>query len=75
MRGWAMIWGLTLSSAAWASPQPAVAPPADIALARDMLQSLVEINTTHAHGSTDAAKAIQGWLLAAGFAPALESAA
>ena len=32
-----------------------------------MLQSLVEINTTHAHGSTEAAKAIQGWLLSAGF--------
>jgi acetylornithine deacetylase/succinyl-diaminopimelate desuccinylase-like protein len=28
---------------------------------------LVEINTTHAHGSTEAAKAIQGWLLSAGF--------
>jgi acetylornithine deacetylase/succinyl-diaminopimelate desuccinylase-like protein len=33
-----------------------------------MLKSLVEINTTHAHGSTEAAKAIQGWLLSAGFA-------
>jgi acetylornithine deacetylase/succinyl-diaminopimelate desuccinylase-like protein len=32
-----------------------------------MLKSLVEINTTHAHGSTEAAKAIQGWLLSAGF--------
>jgi acetylornithine deacetylase/succinyl-diaminopimelate desuccinylase-like protein len=32
-----------------------------------MLQSLVEINTTHSHGSTEAAKAIQGWLLSAGF--------
>ena len=32
-----------------------------------MLKTLVEINTTHAHGSTDAAKAIQGWLLRAGF--------
>jgi acetylornithine deacetylase/succinyl-diaminopimelate desuccinylase-like protein len=35
-----------------------------------MLQTLVEINTTHDHGSTDAAKAIQAWLLTAGFAPA-----
>ncbi len=33
-----------------------------------MLKTLVEINTTHAHGSTEAAKAIQGWLLTAGFA-------
>ncbi len=65
-----MISGLALTGAAWASSPPAVAPPADIALAHEMLQSLVEINTTHTHGSTDAAKAIQGWLLAAGFAPA-----
>jgi acetylornithine deacetylase/succinyl-diaminopimelate desuccinylase-like protein len=42
-------------------------PPADQQLARDMLKTLVEINTTHAHGSTAAAKAIQGWLLTAGF--------
>jgi len=33
-----------------------------------MLKSLVEINTTHAHGSTEAAKAIQVWLSSAGFA-------
>jgi len=32
-----------------------------------MLRSLVEINTTHAHGSTEAAQAIRGWLLTAGF--------
>lgn len=44
-----------------------VAPSADQQLARDMLKSLVEINTTHAHGSTAAAQAIQGWLLQAGF--------
>jgi acetylornithine deacetylase/succinyl-diaminopimelate desuccinylase-like protein len=48
-----------------ASPLP---PPTDQQLARDMLKSLVEINTTHAYGSTAAAKAIQGWLLTAGFA-------
>lgn len=50
---------------------PAATPPpaADQQLARDMLKTLVEINTTHAHGSTEAAKAIQGWLLAAGFPP------
>jgi acetylornithine deacetylase/succinyl-diaminopimelate desuccinylase-like protein len=46
-----------------------VPPPEDQQLARDMLKTLVEINTTHAHGSTEAAKAIQGWLLTAGFAP------
>jgi acetylornithine deacetylase/succinyl-diaminopimelate desuccinylase-like protein len=51
-----------------ASPAPPLPPSADQQLARDMLKGLVEINTTHAHGSTDAAKAIQGWLLSAGFA-------
>jgi acetylornithine deacetylase/succinyl-diaminopimelate desuccinylase-like protein len=49
-----------------ATPLP---PAADQQLARDMLKTLVEINTTHAHGSTGAAKAIQGWLLSAGFPP------
>lgn len=55
-----------------AAPAPAetpLAPIADQELARDMLKSLVEINTTHANGSTEAAKALQGWLLTAGFAP------
>ena len=49
-----------------AAPLP---PGADQQLARDMLKTLIEINTTHAHGSTEAAKAIQGWALTAGFAP------
>ena len=55
-----------------AAPAPAetpLAPIADQELARDMLKSLVEINTTHANGSTEAAKALQGWLVTAGFAP------
>src|SRR5271170_394543 len=47
-----------------AAPLP---PAVDRQLARDMLKGLVEVNTTHAHGSTEAAKAIQGWLLSAGF--------
>jgi len=48
---------------------PTLLPPdADRQLARDMLKGLVEINTTHEHGSTEAAKAIQGWLQRAGFA-------
>src|SRR6202051_4305640 len=52
---------------AWAAaPLP---PVADQQLARDMLKTLIEINTTHAHGSTEAAKAIQAWALTAGFAP------
>jgi acetylornithine deacetylase/succinyl-diaminopimelate desuccinylase-like protein len=73
MRGWTVIPGLSLgvvvAMTAWASSTPPVPPPADRDLARDMLKGLVEINTTHAHGSTEAAKAIQGWLLSAGFAP------
>ena len=59
--------GLAVAAAVWASPAPPLAPPADQQLARDMLKGLVEINTTHAHGSTEAAKAIQGWLSSAGF--------
>jgi acetylornithine deacetylase/succinyl-diaminopimelate desuccinylase-like protein len=58
---------LALSAAVMAAPSP---PAADQQLARDMLKTLVEINTTHDHGSTEAAKAIQAWLLTAGFAPA-----
>jgi acetylornithine deacetylase/succinyl-diaminopimelate desuccinylase-like protein len=53
--------------AVWAAPP--LPPPVDQQLARDMLKSLVEINTTHAYGSTAAAKVIEGWLLTAGFAP------
>ncbi len=69
MKGW--VWTLSLAAAAavQAASTPLVAPPADQQLARDMLKSLVEINTTHSEGSTGAAKAIQGWLLSAGFAP------
>src|SRR5580658_8143824 len=67
MRGLMAALGLAVAAAAWASPAPPLAPPADQQLARDMLKGLVEINTTHAHGSTEAAKAIQGWLLSAGF--------
>src|ERR1700728_1428983 len=71
----ALVWVLSLVGAAClvgtaclaagsASPLP---PVADQQLARDILKTLVEINTTHAHGSTEAAKAIQGWLSSAGF--------
>jgi acetylornithine deacetylase/succinyl-diaminopimelate desuccinylase-like protein len=62
-----LTFGLAVTTSAWASSAPPLPPPADQQLARDMLKSLVEINTTHAHGSTEAAKAIQGWLLSAGF--------
>ncbi len=57
---------LSVLSAA-ATTAATLPPPADQQLARDMLKTLVEINTTHEHGSTEAAKAIQAWLLSAGF--------
>jgi acetylornithine deacetylase/succinyl-diaminopimelate desuccinylase-like protein len=44
-------------------------PQADLDLAHDIFKGLIEINTTHAVGTTDAAKAIQGWLSSAGFRP------
>jgi acetylornithine deacetylase/succinyl-diaminopimelate desuccinylase-like protein len=59
--------GLAIATPAWAASASLLPPPADQQLARDMLKTLVEINTTHAHGSTEAAKAIQNWLLSAGF--------
>jgi acetylornithine deacetylase/succinyl-diaminopimelate desuccinylase-like protein len=43
-------------------------PPGDRSAARAIFKELIEINTTHAHGSTEAAKAIESHLLAAGFA-------
>jgi acetylornithine deacetylase/succinyl-diaminopimelate desuccinylase-like protein len=67
MRGLILTLGLAVVVPAWASV-PNLPPEVDLKLAQDMLQSLVQINTTHAHGSTEAAKAIQGWLLSAGFA-------
>src|ERR1700712_5417882 len=42
-------------------------PPADLDLARNIFKGLMEINTTHAHGSTEAAQAIQHWLATAGY--------
>jgi acetylornithine deacetylase/succinyl-diaminopimelate desuccinylase-like protein len=68
MRGLLLSLGLGVAGTGWAAVSPVVPPPADQQLARDMLKGLVEINTTHAHGSTEAAKAIQSWLLSAGFA-------
>jgi len=53
-----MTWGAT--------PGP-LPPAADTELARSMLRELVDINTTHDHGSTAAAQVIQQQLVAAGF--------
>ena len=66
MRGWMLTLTMAVVTSAWAG-SATLPPPKDVELARDMLKSLVEINTTHAHGSTEAARAIQGWLLHAGF--------
>ena len=42
-------------------------PAADAAVARDLFKQLIAINTTHAHGSTEAAKLIQSKLIEGGF--------
>jgi acetylornithine deacetylase/succinyl-diaminopimelate desuccinylase-like protein len=57
--------GLSIGALA-ASPGP-LPPAADQALARALFKELVEIDTTHDHGSTEAAEAIQRRLLAEGF--------
>lgn len=46
------------------------APPANQALAHDILKELVAINTVHDHGTLKAAQAIQARLKAAGFSDA-----
>jgi acetylornithine deacetylase/succinyl-diaminopimelate desuccinylase-like protein len=60
---------LAAGSCAWSEPlrTTLVAPPDDIKLAREIFKELVEINTTHAFGSTGIAQAIQKRLLAAGY--------
>jgi acetylornithine deacetylase/succinyl-diaminopimelate desuccinylase-like protein len=67
MRALTMGLGLAVAAASWGAAPP-LPPPADQDLARELLKGLVEINTTHAQGSTLAAKAVQGWLSSAGFA-------
>jgi acetylornithine deacetylase/succinyl-diaminopimelate desuccinylase-like protein len=55
------------SAGAATAPGPVLPPAADRQLARDMLKSLVEMNTTHRYGSTQAAEAIRSWLVTAGY--------
>ncbi|MFO1469059.1 MAG: M20/M25/M40 family metallo-hydrolase [Steroidobacteraceae bacterium] len=43
-------------------------PPVELQRARDMFKTLVGINSTHAHGSTEVAHTIERWMLDAGFA-------
>jgi len=63
--GATVAFGLTLNASA-APPGP-LPPAADQSLARAFFKELVEINTTHDQGSTEAAQAIQRHLLAEGF--------
>src|ERR1700733_10280926 len=58
---------LAAVSTTWAATPGPLPPPADQELARDILRELVDINTTHDHGSTAAAQVIQQQLTAAGF--------
>jgi acetylornithine deacetylase/succinyl-diaminopimelate desuccinylase-like protein len=67
MKGIVWVVGLLGGVCLAATPVSPMPPAADQQLARDMLKTLVEINTTHSHGSTEAAKAIQAWALSAGF--------
>jgi acetylornithine deacetylase/succinyl-diaminopimelate desuccinylase-like protein len=57
--------GLLSAVAAFAANPPAAAPAP--ALGRDLLKQLIEINTTHAQGSTRAAQVLAERFLAAGF--------
>jgi acetylornithine deacetylase/succinyl-diaminopimelate desuccinylase-like protein len=64
-------WVLLLSAlvrVGWAASPGPLPPAPDLDLARDILRELVDINTTHDHGSTAAAEVIRKQLLAAGFA-------
>ncbi|MBS0366834.1 MAG: M20/M25/M40 family metallo-hydrolase [Proteobacteria bacterium] len=58
---------LTASVAGRAATPGPLPPATDRQLAREIFKELIEINTTHAHGSTAAAVAIRNRLLAAGF--------
>jgi acetylornithine deacetylase/succinyl-diaminopimelate desuccinylase-like protein len=61
----------TLTSQALAAPASSlIPPPANLALAKDLLKQLIETDTQHDKGSTGAAKALADRFIAAGFAPA-----
>jgi acetylornithine deacetylase/succinyl-diaminopimelate desuccinylase-like protein len=66
---YAGITAMLAASVSSAAPTPAVIQPpaADIALGHEIFKELIEIDSTHAHGSADAAKAIERRLLGAGF--------
>jgi acetylornithine deacetylase/succinyl-diaminopimelate desuccinylase-like protein len=67
MKKIAVLLTLASSSTLWAATPGPLPPQADQDLGRDILKELVNINTTHDHGSTAAAQVMQQQLLAAGF--------
>jgi acetylornithine deacetylase/succinyl-diaminopimelate desuccinylase-like protein len=67
MKKIAVLLTLVSASTTWAATPGPLPPKADQDLARDILKELVNINTTHDHGSTAAAQVMQQQLLAAGF--------
>jgi acetylornithine deacetylase/succinyl-diaminopimelate desuccinylase-like protein len=67
-KGLSVLLALTAAAAASAAPPGPLPPADDQALARDILRELININSTHEHGSTEMAQVIQQQLLAAGFA-------
>src|SRR5262245_66220256 len=64
--GAALVACAALAARAALAAQP-VSPPEYQRLARDVFEQLIEIDTTHAKGSTAAAEAMAARLLAAGF--------
>src|SRR5215470_52426 len=61
----ALVMGIVCLAATETTHADGVTAPAS---ASELLRELVEINSTHAHGSTEAAKALAAHFLAAGFA-------
>jgi len=60
-----LLWVLAgLAPAAFAAPLP---PPAEQQRARQMFEALVAINTTHSHGSSEAAQLLARWMREGGF--------
>src|SRR4051812_27226977 len=58
---------LGLLTVGWTAEPGPLPPAADQSLARAIFAELIEINTTHARGSTEAAQAIERRLLASDF--------
>jgi len=67
--GGALTLAMLLASPASSQTVAPAAPPATEALGRTVLKDLVEIDSTHAHGSTGAAKYVAARLIAGGFSP------